>query len=218
MPFATFNLEQYPLVQITFDGAPNSQDEMNQYLAQFEGLLLAAATTATTTDSEDSGSGTGAARTGADSEGSVEAGASEGSVEAGASEGSVEAGTSEGSVEAGTSEGSVEASEGEDASGSGGVGASEGSVGSEGIKFIIDLGILGMSSSVTMLTYAPQQVEFIQRIHADPTMIQSIAATAIVVRSDVARRVVEWVLQLVTLQKPFAAVGSVEEAQKWCGW
>ena len=158
MTFATFNLEEYPIVQITFDGAPASQDEMNHYLAQFEGLLLAAASP------KSSGSDADAESVGSDA-----------------------------------------AVSGSDASVGVGV----------GIKFIIDLGIMSVSSSARMMLYLPQQVDFIQRLHRDNALVDAIAATAIVVRNDVARRVVEWVLRLVELRKPFAAVSDAAHARYW---
>jgi len=158
MTFATFNLEEYPIVQITFDGAPASQDEMNHYLAQFEGLLLAAASP------KSSGSDADAESVGSDA-----------------------------------------AVSGSDASVGVGV----------GIKFIIDLGIMSVSSSARMMLYLPQQVDFIQRLHRDNALVDAIAATAIVVRNDVARRVVEWVLRLVELRKPFTAVSDAAHARYW---
>ena len=187
MTFATFNLEEYPIVQITFDGAPASQDEMNHYLAQFEGLLLAAASP------KSSGSDADAESVGSDAAVSGSDAAVSGS-DAAAADASVGVGV-----------GSDAAVSGSDASVGVGV----------GIKFIIDLGIMSVSSSARMMLYLPQQVDFIQRLHRDNALVDAIAATAIVVRNDVARRVVEWVLRLVELRKPFAAVSDAAHARYW---
>jgi len=194
MTFATFNLEEYPIVQITFDGAPASQDEMNHYLAQFEGLLLAAASPKSSGSDADAESvGSDAAVSGSDAAVSGSDAAVSGS-DAAAADASVGVGV-----------GSDAAVSGSDASVGVGV----------GIKFIIDLGIMSVSSSARMMLYLPQQVDFIQRLHRDNALVDAIAATAIVVRNDVARRVVEWVLRLVELRKPFAAVSDAAHARYW---
>ncbi len=189
MTFATFNLEEYPIVQITFDGAPASQDEMNHYLAQFEGLLLAAASP------KSSGSDTDAESVGSDAAASGSDAAVSGSDAAVSGSDAADASVGVGSDADASSDASVD------------VGV--------GIKFIIDLGIMSVSSSARMMLYLPQQVDFIQRLHRDNALVDAIAATAIVVRNDVARRVVEWVLRLVELRKPFAAVSDAAHARYW---
>lgn len=42
MSFVNFDLEKYPVVYITFNSAPRDSEDMETYLAQFEGLLIAA--------------------------------------------------------------------------------------------------------------------------------------------------------------------------------
>lgn len=42
MSFVNFDLEEYPIVYITFNSAPRDSEDMEAYLAQFEGILIAA--------------------------------------------------------------------------------------------------------------------------------------------------------------------------------
>lgn len=139
MSFVDFNLEEYPVLYITFKGAPSSKEEMISYLAKFQGYIDAAAEVPTNSDAADN---------------------------------------------------------------------------ARGVGLVIDMGEMSMGDSVRMLTYAPMQIEFIQSLHKNH-LVDSIVATAIVVRSDIARSVVEWVLRAVPLQRPVATVTSAEEGRTW---
>ncbi len=83
----------------------------------------------------------------------------------------------------------------------------------EKIHFICEIGKVSLFAA---LPYLSSQVEFIKKIGGNG-MVEAIAGTAIIIENDTTRRVIEWVLSRVTLQKPYKACANREAAKKWFG-
>ena len=180
---------------------------MDTYLAQFEGLLLAAseASAATAATATAATAATAAATaTAATAAATATATAAEATATAtAAAEAEAEATATAATEATATAAAEAEAEEAEEAEEAAGIG------------FVIDMGTLRMSDSIALLQWIPQQIDFIQRLHRNTHLVGAIRATAIVMRSDIARRVVTAVLGAVTLQRPYAAVASRRAGDEW---
>lgn len=130
--FATFDVSAYPYVTVTYAGGPASDKDMQDYLDEFEGLLMAARELST----EDQ---------------------------------------------------------------------------SKKIRFIFELRSINF---LQVLRYLGKQADFVKMI-GSTGLVHSIAGTAIIISSDIARRVVQMVLDMVTLQKPHKTFDVRESAKEW---
>lgn len=73
-----------------------------------------------------------------------------------------------------------------------------------------------------LVPYFGSKIEFIKKIaeageHGETPLVEAIAGTAIIVEGETTRACLDWVLSRVTLQKPYKAVGDLEEAKAWLG-
>lgn len=138
MKFVDFDMAAFPKVRVTFNRAPESLEEMTDYLAEFEALLNAALSMA------------------------------------------------------------------------------------QQVRFIFVIADLPMASA---LQYIEPQVEFVRRIAVEGSadlpeqpkarLVDAVRGTSIVITNYVVRKLVETVLKVVTLQKPYHAAKSVEDAEAW---
>jgi len=136
--FAEFDLSAFPKVRLTFHRSPGSQQEMDDYLTEFEALLKAALSMDQT------------------------------------------------------------------------------------IRFIFSLE--GMSI-FSCLPYMDAQVDFVKRIAKEGSakvegdekarLVDGVKGTAIIFSNSIVRQLVQAILERVTLQKPYYAAKSVEDAEKW---
>jgi hypothetical protein len=82
---------------------------------------------------------------------------------------------------------------------------------SKKIRFIFELRSINF---LQVLRYLGKQADFVKMI-GSTGLVHSIAGTAIIISSDIARRVVQMVLDMVTLQKPHKTFDVRESAKKW---
>jgi len=82
---------------------------------------------------------------------------------------------------------------------------------SQKIRFIFELRSINF---LQVLRHMGKQADFVKMI-AETGLVHSIAGTAIIISSDIARRVVQMVLDMVTLQKPHKTFDVRESARKW---
>jgi len=82
---------------------------------------------------------------------------------------------------------------------------------SQKIRFIFELRSINF---LQVLHHLGKQADFVKMI-SKTGLVHSIAGTAIIISSDIARRVVQMVLDMVTLQKPHKTFDVRESARKW---
>ena len=82
---------------------------------------------------------------------------------------------------------------------------------SQQIRFIFELRSINF---LQVLRHVGKQADFVKMI-AETGLVHSIAGTAIIISSDLARRVVQMVLDMVTLQKPHKTFDVRESAKEW---
>jgi hypothetical protein len=79
------------------------------------------------------------------------------------------------------------------------------------IRFIFELRSINF---LQVIRHMGSQADFVKMI-AETGLVNSIAGTAIIISSDIARRVVQMVLDMVTLQKPHKTFDVRESAKEW---
>lgn len=130
--FAQFDISEYPYVTVRYNGGPESDEEMQDYLDKFEALLI----------------------------------------------------------------GAVELSKNDE---------------SQKIKFIFEIQSV---SFLKVMKYIGKKVAFVGMIK-ETGLVESISATAIIISSDIGRKVVQSILNTVTLQKPHKTFNIHEPVKKW---
>ena len=130
--FATFDMSEYPYVTVYYTGGPSDDQAMQDYLDEFEALLIAARDISVEDERQK-------------------------------------------------------------------------------IRFIFELRSINF---LQVLRHLAKQADFVKMIGATG-LVNSIAGTAIIISSDIARRVVQMVLDMVTLQKPHRTFDVRESARKW---